>query len=260
MKHDLRDITFIIPVRIDSMIRLENLLLTLDNLESNFDTHIVIIEAAYYNNDILKRLISKNITLHFIEDKDPVFYRTKHLNTISKDVKTAITGIWDADVIMDSAQIIEAVAQLRSKNYDVAYPYNGRFLDTSYIIRNHYFIHKDINFLKNNTLKMKLLYSTVKSGNSLGGAFLISTEKYKMSGLENESFYGWGYEDSDRYHRWLILHYSIFRSEGEIFHLSHPRDMNGKIRSENYDTSATTELNRTMNSTRDEFENKFFIH
>jgi hypothetical protein len=35
MKYDLKDTTFIIPVRIDSMIRLENLLLTLENLESN---------------------------------------------------------------------------------------------------------------------------------------------------------------------------------------------------------------------------------
>ena len=82
MKYDLKDTTFVIPVRIDSMIRLENLLLTLENLESAFDTNIVVVEASYYNNGILKRLVSSSTSYHFIEDKDPVFHRTKHLNTI----------------------------------------------------------------------------------------------------------------------------------------------------------------------------------
>ena len=80
MKFDLKDTTFIIPVRIDSIIRLENLLLTLENLESNFDTNIVIVEADYYHNGILKQLISDNVSHRFIEDKDPIFHRTKHLN------------------------------------------------------------------------------------------------------------------------------------------------------------------------------------
>ena len=255
MKFDLRDTTFIIPVRIDSVIRLENLLLTLDNLEANFDTNIVIIEAAGYNNHILKRLISDKIVHRFVEDKDPIFHRTKHLNTIAKEITTAITGIWDADVILEKTQIIEAVLRIREKNCDVAYPYDGRFLDTSHIIRTHYFIHKRINILKNNILKMKLLYSTVASGNSLGGAFLISTERYKQAGFENEVFYGWGIEDAERYRRWMACSYMIYRSEGVLFHLSHPRDLNGKIRSDSYHAKATNELNKTMNSTKEELEN-----
>jgi hypothetical protein len=105
---------------------------------------------------------------------------------------------------------MEAIQQIRDKNCDFAYPYDGRFLDTSEIIRNHYLLYKDINFLKNNTSRMNLLYSSIKEGNSLGGAFLISTEKYKLSGLENETFYGWGVEDCERYHRWLIFNFSMY--------------------------------------------------
>ena len=260
MRFDLKDTTFIIPVRIDSIIRLENLLLTLDNLESNFDTNIVIIEAAYYNNHMLRRLISDSIVHVFVEDKDPVFHRTKHLNTISRDVNTAITGIWDADVILDRAQIIESILKIREKNCDFAYPYDGRFLDTSDIIRNLYFMFKKISILKKNTSKMKLQYSTNNTGNSIGGAFLISTEKYKLSGMENETFYGWGVEDAERYHRWLVMNYTIYRSSGAIFHLSHPRDLNGKMRSEDYYSMTKNELNKVTNSTKKELEDKLKIN
>lgn len=80
MKINLSDVTFIIPVRIDSVVRLENLLLTIKNLESNFVTHIEIIEASSYNNGLIKSLLSKDICYRFIEDKDPIFHRTKYIN------------------------------------------------------------------------------------------------------------------------------------------------------------------------------------
>jgi len=256
MKFDLKDTTFVIPVRIDSMIRLENLLLTVDNLESNFNTNITVIEASYYNNGLLKKMFSNNITHLFVEDKDPIFHRTKHLNTVSREINTDITGIWDADIILESAQIIEAIQQLRNKNCDIAYPYDGRFLDTSEIVRNHYLLNKDINFLKKNTSRMNLMYSSVKEGDSVGGAFLISTEKYKLSGLENENFYGWGVEDGERFQRWKIFSFSFFRSQGMLFHLSHPRDINGKMRSESYSFKAMDEIYRIINSTKEELEYK----
>ena len=257
MKFDLKDTTFIIPVRIDTMVRLENLLLTLNNIESNFDTNIIIVEASYYNNGILKQLISDNVSHHFIEEKDPIFHRTKHLNTISKTVITDIIGIWDADVILEGIQVIESIRQLRNHKCDFAYPYDGKFLDTSEIIRNHYLLYKDINFLKKNMSKMNLLYSSLKEGNSLGGAFLISTEKYKLSGLENEEFYGWGVEDGERFHRWLIWNFSVYRSKGSLFHLSHPRDINGKMRSEYHYSKTWDDIHIIINSTKEELENKF---
>jgi len=258
MKIDLKDTTFVIPVRIDSIIRLENLLLTLDNIESNFDTNIIIVEANYYNNGILKQLISNEISLHFIEDKDPIFHRTQHLNTISNDVNTPITGIWDADVIFESAQIVDAIQKLRENNCDFAYPYDGKFYDTSDILRNHYLLNKDIGFLKKNTSKMELLYSPVNEF-ALGGAFLISTDKYKLSGLENEKFYGWGVEDGERYHRWLILNYSMYRSEGPLFHLTHPRDHNGKMISDSYSYKARDEISIILNSTDKELKKRFLL-
>ena len=52
MRIDLTDTTFIIPVRIDSMIRLENLLMSVDSIVRYFRTRILILEASSYQNEI----------------------------------------------------------------------------------------------------------------------------------------------------------------------------------------------------------------
>lgn len=189
MKTNLKDTTFIIPVRLDSIIRLENLILTVDCIQNNFDTNIVVLEATSYNNEVISSLLS-NITYWFVEDKDPVFYKTKYLNEMTRKVKTEIISIWDADIIMDAEQIRDSVQQLRDGNCDVAFPYNGDCLDTSDILRNHYWISRDIEFLKKHKNKMLPLYSTGGIG-AVGGAIFLKTENYVISGMENEDFYGW---------------------------------------------------------------------
>ena len=56
MRIDLTDTTFIIPVRIDSMIRLENLLMSVDSIVRYFRTRILILEASSYQNEIIPSL------------------------------------------------------------------------------------------------------------------------------------------------------------------------------------------------------------
>lgn len=60
-----------------------------------------------------------------------------------------------------------------------------------------------------------------------GGAFLVNARAYRASGMENLNFYGWGPEDWERYERWSNLGYRIGYAKGCLFHLSHPRDLNG---------------------------------
>lgn len=149
MRIDLTDTTFIIPVRIDSMIRLENLLMSVDSIVRYFRTRILILEASSYQNEIIPSLIKDDTVKYtFLVDKDPVFYKTKYLNILAKQVDTPLVCIWDADVILDHLQILDAVKQLRTRTSDVAYPYDGNFLDTSDILREHYWLHRDLDFQK----------------------------------------------------------------------------------------------------------------
>lgn len=227
-KVDFKDLTFLIPVRLDSIIRLENLLASIDSINETFDTNVYLLESCSYKNKLLERILPNNVKYVFIEDKDPIFYRTYYLNYMVYNVQTDYLAIWDADVIIDAKQLIEAINALRNHDYDVAFPYNGYFYDTSEIIREIYLVTKDKAVLFNNINKMLLPYGH----NTTGGAILLNRKSYINAGMENENFYGWVPEDVERYVRWKNLGYKIFRSKGPLFHLTHPRDINGRYNSD----------------------------
>ena len=166
MKNNLMDVTFLITVRIDSIIRLENLLMTTRFLLRYFDCKIIVLEAAPYKNGFIKKMLNHRVEYYFIEDYDSVFYRTRYLNLIAEKVVTSYLCIWDADVIVAPIQIIEAVDKLRNNEYDVALPYDGRALDTTDIIRELFILNNRIDYLFKHIPKMQLLYSglTLRGG------------------------------------------------------------------------------------------------
>jgi hypothetical protein len=259
MKIDLSDTTFIIPVRIDSIIRLENLLLTIRNIGLHFFTNIFIIESSPYNNGIIRKLLNNKITYIYVKDNDPIFHRTKIINNIVKKIKSKIIGVWDSDIIIDYKQILDAVEHIRNDNYQISFPYDGHFYDISFILRKYYIIHRNLSFLQKNINKMNLIYSSENRANAVGGAFLVSTNEYKESGMENIDFYGWGIEDGERYFRWTNLGYKIYRSKGNLFHLTHPRGINSKIRSEYHQSNSENYLFKTLSQTKQEIINNTLV-
>jgi hypothetical protein len=76
--------------------------------------------------------------------------------------------------------------------------------------------------------------------------------------MENEHFYGWGQEDAERYYRLLNLDYKVFRSNGSLYHLTHPRDINGRFKSESYSIEVADMLSLSVNKTKDEILNSRF--
>lgn len=227
-KIDLQDVTFLIPIRLDSVIRIENLLISIKNLTRHFNTNIIVLEASSYCNGILKRMLPSYVRYLFVEDHDPIFYRTHYLNVMTQICESNIVAIWDADVILPSVQIEEAVNLLRAQKCDVALPYDGRFFDISKTIREIFVKQMNVDFLIRNSDKMYYLYGEYVSG----GAIFVDREKYIEAGLENEKFYGWGPEDQERMERWANFNYRIMRVNGGLFHLTHPRDLNGTFNSD----------------------------
>ena len=245
MKADIRDMTFIIPVRIDSIVRLENLILSVQSLLKNFDTHIMVLEAASYPNGIIPKQLSNKVEYLFLEDGDSVFYKTKYLNIMTRRACTPFIGIWDADVIIPQKQIMDSIEKLR-QGFDVAYPYDGHFYDTSFVIRELYVQNKSIQFLLRNKDKMGLIYGD----KMIGGAIFVNRETYIKAGMVSEKFYGWGPEDFELHERLKILGLKIHRSEGPLFHLSHNRGSNSVFRSMEQAKNTNKERITTMLSSK----------
>ena len=239
-RSDLQDVTFLIPLRVDSIHRLENLLAVIGFLHQHFDTHIHVLEASGYNNHLLPQLLPANVSHTFRQDYDPVFYRTRYINQLVKKASTDIVAVWDSDVLVAKRQMDGAVDLIRSKAADFVIPYNGKFLDTSNIVRELYLQTRSMDVLKDNEMKMKELYGP----DPVGGGFFACRDTYLASGLENEGFYGWGKEDGERVNRWSNLGYRLERIEGYMYHLTHDRGRNSRFHSEKQGEIKKAELMR----------------
>jgi hypothetical protein len=226
-KTELTDTTFTMVVRFDSIMRLENALAVINFLNRNFYTKIYVLETSSHNNYFFKSLLKNRAHYFFMEDHDTVFHKTKYTNILARKVNTPFMSIWDADIIADRNQIVDAVEKLRKNEADVSYPYDGRCLDTSDVVRALYLARKNIKVLHGCIHYMQSIYGD----NMVGGAVFVNTEKYMLSGMDNEDFYGWGNEDFERQYRFEALKYRIYRSKSPIYHLSHSRDINGMFRS-----------------------------
>jgi len=247
MKIDLTDVTYLIPVRLDSIVRLENLMLTVELLLKNFETNIMILESTVYSNGIIQKLLENTVDYIFIEDKDMIFYRTKYLNMMTMRAKTPYIGIWDTDVIVPENQMLDSIEKLR-QGFEIVYPYDGHFYDTSSVIRELYAQNKNIQFLLKNIDKMNLIYGDQMKG----GAMFVNRASYIKAGMENEKFYGWGPEDFERYDRWTILGLKIYQCAGPLFHLTHSRGSNSAFRSMEQAIKSNKELALTRFSSKEE--------
>jgi predicted glycosyltransferase involved in capsule biosynthesis len=214
-KHNLSDVTFVIPIRVDSEEREANLKALLTVLLQDFITNIIVLEADKVPNFHYEQ---ERIEYHFVNDIDPVFHRTKYINQLLKLATTPIVGIWDADAIGITNQIIDALEQIRQQKTIMAFPYDGRFYCADKVTSNLFRQTIHYKILTENVALMKLMHGYY----AVGGAYMVNKEEYLKVGAENENFYGWGPEDAERVRRMEIFNLPVYYSKGLLFHLWHP--------------------------------------
>lgn len=225
-KTNINDVSVLIPLRLDSLDRLENLLYVVNYLLRYFDSNVYVLHADKETHNYVKGLLPKKCNYTFMEDIDPVFHRTYYINRLYEMTASPILAIWDADVIVSPEQVEYSVYSIRKNICEVCFPYDGTFLNVDSILKDM-FNSKcyDIEFLNRNVCKMNRLYNNIQNG----GVFFISRDAFIKSKFEDESFYGWGPEDWNRVEKWRILGYRIFRAKGVLYHLCHSRDINGNF-------------------------------
>lgn len=222
---NLSDITILIPLRIDNEERRENLNASLSYLAGYPSLRVIVLEAdttPQYNPTVFY----SNLTYRFVEDHDPIFYRTRYLNILLREVQTPVAGIWDSDVIVPVNQISEAIRQCMG-GITLCYPFDGRFYAVSADLSHLYKKSGNMDLLRRNESLHWLMHGLY----SVGGAFVVHVEKYRSAGGENEHFYGWGPEDTERRERIYNLGLSVGRITGCLYHLHHPRGINSRFAS-----------------------------
>lgn len=229
-------LTIGIPVRIDSKERKDNLH-TVTRFLSALQCRILIIEADVEPH-VDKIDDNSIVEYQFIKDDNKVFHRTYYINLLLQMATTEVMAIWDADVLVDYHQIVEALNMVMN-GATISYPYDGRFIMLPEQLSTQTRRRTDFEYLRNLNMKSFL-------GRKLcGGAYLVHRMRYLECGGENERFTGWGPEDAERQHRVVILgHKACHILSGELFHLYHPRGCNSNYQSKEDATRLRNEFVR----------------
>ena len=211
---DLTDVTFTIPLWVDSPQRLENIQFVIEFLNKNFDTRILVWEEGPQESNLhgCEHIFHKN--------NNPLFHHTRMLNEMARWAETDIIVNYDCDVIFPLDRYINSAKAIRNKKYDGIFPYGGLFVDIDRKWMNHIHITNRV---------ADCLAKRVLSSQSVGGCIFWNRDKFIEGGMENENFLSWGYEDDECYHRFIKLGYRIGRLEGQLYHLQHPRGINSNI-------------------------------
>lgn len=220
-KLNTKDVTFVLIAKFDTIERMENALMVIDYLLSNYCSPILLWEVAPYNNGIFEKMLPQGVSYTFRKDDDSLLHRTAYINQMVADVETDYVAVWDLDVIVPLTQIIQSVRRLHEGD-DFVYPYTDLFLDTTEALRRLYAQTRDLGLLIKYAKFMPRLYKP----HPVGGAFFANKKSYEICGMENEAFYGWGMEDGERLARWMGQKMKVAKIKGPLFHLTHPRGIN----------------------------------
>lgn len=207
----------VIPVRCESERRRRNLALVVRYLLRWFDVRIAVAEEG--TRDIPELLRGLNVAYFPYERGGELLHRTRLLNLLVRAASTRLVAIYDADVLLPPAQMIEAVRMLRHGGYHGVFPYDGRFLDVPEEL--HEGVARALSVDGLDAGSLPCIHPR-----SVGGAVLFRRAAYIEGGMENERFVSWGPEDLERCHRFQQLGYRLGRTEGPLFHLAHPRTPN----------------------------------
>jgi len=222
---DLKDVTFIIPVRIESNDRYSNADIVLNYLCRNFTTNIIIME---HDTDpkipaILSNVQKGNteIKYHFIKNggNEPIFHRTKFLNEMLNMVTTPVVVNYDVDILLDPKTYVKC-RDLILNGKDLVYPYflgNSQY-QINYNGRGKISKNYDLSSLEYNDYKM--------TRSEFGHCQFFNTESYIKGGMENEGFISYAPEDQERGYRFKKMGYNVMWSDDFVYHIEHTRGIN----------------------------------
>lgn len=230
---DIKDVTFIIPVRIESNDRYRNLILSAGYLLKNTNANIIIMESDTRQlvPNILDKLfvefkdkhnenIMNRVTYLFEQTNEKMFHRTRLLNEMIMESKTPIVVNYDCDVVLPLVSYQKATEMCRN-DYDLVYPFI--FGDNAQLRVVLGSPQEIIDFRSTSDLKQLKGFPWRAE---YGFCQFFKKQSYIDGFMENENFLAYGPEDSERANRWQKLGYKIGRVNDLVYHFEHARTQN----------------------------------
>jgi predicted glycosyltransferase involved in capsule biosynthesis len=228
---NLPDLTFIIPVRIESKDRHLNALATLGYLCHHLNSKIIILE-----DDVSPKIPAileetktgeMNIKYLYRNTGNSLFHRTKFLNIMLRMVTTSVVANYDIDVLLLPESYQQCYDTIKHKNQDMILPHF--YGDSEYQInsKGRTKILESFDLKKLDESDAKIFITPPKKCPPCHGfCQFFNTHSYIEGGMENEEFISYGPEDVERVNRFYRLGYKVLWLDKYVWHLEHSRDIN----------------------------------
>jgi predicted glycosyltransferase involved in capsule biosynthesis len=231
-KTDFNDISLIVPIRIDTESRGDNLFIT----HNFYKKYCKNIRFVFVENDHEIKSMFKSSFLYpnineiycFIgNDKD--FNKCITYNIGAKLSTTKYLCLIDLDVIIHPQQIIKAKNKIIENKMDLMIAYNGLAFYLSEQSKSNF--EKEYNYEclrsnipENRSVNYKNENLLIGNNQAVGGCLVVERSTFfKFKGF-NPNFIGWGYEDNEIISRVQRLGYNVGRINGKedvLWHLPH---------------------------------------
>jgi len=233
---NLKNTTFIIPIKIEHPDRYRNAKTTLGFLNHHFKTNVFIYEISDNGASKIdfKDELSNLKIKHWVSSDDGIFHRTKYLNVMLDQVKTNVVVNYDIDVILSPSNYIECQSDIMEGVCDVIYPYEfglgQKMVHDNLDLNGFYASGFDVNYIETR-LENYNLY-----GAEYGHCMFFNTSIYKNNGGENENFISYGPEDKERGERFTRLGAKVkWKPEYYVYHFEHYRGNDSSPRNPHFD-------------------------
>ena len=225
------DLSFAIPVKIDSKYLLQNLSTVLRFLTTQFkDAEILVIEQDIESN--LEKISIKYPDIKFFFMKqEGYFSKSKAINLGILNSTRKYFCMYDADVLISPEAINKSINILNKKNWRIVVPFNRIFIDVQGKLREN-IINNPGNYY--HLLKIKRVKDIPESTDITsrilhGGIVLADKEILEMEGGFNKKMISYGWEDTEFFKRFEKLGYQTKHiNSNNIIHLGHERDSDSR--------------------------------
>jgi len=231
----MMDLTFLIPIRIETEDRLRNIISSVSYLLKHVSAKVIVKEVSNQPTfeiraipEIRKYVDTTNLNYLYEESLNPWFCKSKILNDLIISADTKIVANYDADCIFPISSYYDAYNLINDGKADVVYPYGCGV----YQWKTEYSVEIYNKFVK--TLDVQTLNNKVLNNSTIGWSQFIDRQVYIDSFMMNENFISWGCEDDEFYYRMSCLGRRIARINNYVYHLEHSRTHNSWFNNPNF--------------------------
>ena len=237
---ELDDVTFVIPVRIETADRLANVKKLVNWLGRTYNSPILI---GSEEPESLRSILPSRVQVVAIDGHpDLPFHMTRVVNEIVRHATTAIRVHLDTDTLLPPDQLMQAVEILRAKEADMVLPF-------TFAVGVPKTEHAE--FVAGVLELGRLKQPRPMLGLPTGLVQVWNADSFEKSGTENEHLIGWAPEDAERVVRLEKLKMKVRRVAGPAFHLDHETIPSRGPTSE-YHAVSTAEIERVQALTTEE--------